>query len=154
METQYLRVLGPPKKFSPLLGTLARTFFHNLVNEVICRLWCSMRQGHHHTGNDQSTYIKTSSLVVEVVKLMAWRQATLPLKIPTWSGGCQLLENVWRRHFTTWSGGNLQRWSRLPPSHQFDYFHHWGWCFYGCLLVIARMQVSLTFGQHLDHPTV
>ena len=81
-------------------------------------------QGHHHTGNDQLTPIKTSSSVVEVVKLMAWRQATSPLKIPTWSGGCQLLENVWRRHFTTWSGGNLQRWSRLPPSHQFDYFHH------------------------------
>ena len=55
---------------------------------------------------------------------MAWRQATSPFKIPTWSGGCQLLENVWRRHFTTWSGGNLLRWSCLPPSHQFDYFHH------------------------------
>ena len=44
-------------------------------------------QGHHHTGNDQLTPIKTSSSVVEVVKLMAWRQATSPLKIPSWSGG-------------------------------------------------------------------
>ena len=127
-----------------------------LLNDWLLIDWllrCSMCQEHHHTGNDQLTYIKTSSSVVEVAKLMAWRQATSPLKIPTWSGGCQLLENVWRRHFTTWSGGNLQRWSRLPPSHQFDYFHHWGWCFYGCQLVIARMVVSLTFGQHLDHPS-
>ena len=44
-------------------------------------------QGHHHTGNGQLTPIKTSSLVVEVVKLMAWRQAISPLKIPSWSGG-------------------------------------------------------------------
>ena len=29
------------------------------------------------------------------------------------------------------SGGNLQSWSCLPPSHQFDYFQHWGWCFMG-----------------------
>ena len=122
----------------------------SMANKVVQVL--TKCKGHHHTGNDQLTPIKTSSSVMEVAKLMAWRQATSPLKIPTWSGGCQLLENVWRRHFTTWSGGNLQRWSCLPPSHQFDYFHHWGWCFYGCQLVIARMVVSLTFGQHLDHP--
>ena len=108
-------------------------------------------QGHHCTGNEQVPPIKTSSSVVEVAKLMPWRQAKSPLKFPAWSGGCQLLENVWRRHFTTWSGGNLQRWSCLPPSHQFDYFHHRGWCFYGCQLVIAHMVVSLTFGQHLEH---
>lgn len=101
-----------------------------------------------------SNWHKTSSSVVEVARLMAWRQATSPLKISTWSGGCQLLENVWRRHFPTWSGGNLLRWSCLPPSHQFDYFHNWGWCFYGCQLVIARIVVSLTFGQHLNHPIV
>ena len=35
-----------------------------------------------------------------------------------------VVKNVWRRHFPTWSGGNLQRWFGLPPRHQFDYFHH------------------------------
>ena len=39
-------------------------------------------QGHHHTGNDQVPPIKTSSSVVEAVKLMAWRQAKSPLKFP------------------------------------------------------------------------
>ena len=46
-----------------------------------------MCQGHHHTGNEQVPPIKTSSSVVEVVKLMPWRQAKSPLKIPSWSGG-------------------------------------------------------------------
>ena len=66
-------------------------------------------------------------------------------------------ENVVFIHFlqltSTWSGGKLQRWSRLPPRHQFDYFQHWGWCFYGWNLVITRTVVSLTFGQHLEHLT-
>ena len=44
-------------------------------------------QGHHCTGNEQVPPIKTSSSVVEVVKLMPWRQAKSPLKIPSWSGG-------------------------------------------------------------------
>ena len=44
-------------------------------------------QGHHCTGNNQVPPIKTSSSVVEVVKLMPWRQAKSPLKIPSWSGG-------------------------------------------------------------------
>ena len=48
---------------------------------------CSMCQGHHHTGNELVPPIKTSSSVVEVVKLMPWRQAKSPLKIPSWSGG-------------------------------------------------------------------
>ena len=44
-------------------------------------------QGHHCTGNNQVPSIKTSSSVLEVVKLMPWRQAKSPLKIPSWSGG-------------------------------------------------------------------
>ena len=70
-------------------------------------------------------------------------------------------ENVVFIHFlqltSTWSGGKLQRWSRLPPRHQFDYFQHWGWCFYGWNLVITRTVVSLTLGtpycsnHHFSH---
>ena len=52
-----------------------------------CPIRCSMCQGHHCTGNEQVPPIKTSSSVVEVVKLMPWRQAKSPLKIPSWSGG-------------------------------------------------------------------
>ena len=56
-------------------------------NDPLCLIRCSMCQGHHHTGNEQVPPIKTSSSVVEVVKLMPWRQAKSPLKIPSWSGG-------------------------------------------------------------------
>ena len=56
-----------------------------LINACVLR--CSKCQGHHCTGNNQVPSIKTSSSVVEVVKLMPWRQAKSPLKIPSWSGG-------------------------------------------------------------------
>ena len=108
-------------------------------------------QGHHHTGTDFLTHLNTRSPVVKAVKLMACRQAKSSLKIPSWSGECYLLWNVWRRHFLTWSGGNLQRWFCLPTSHQFDCFHHRGSCIYVCQRVNACMVVSLTHGWHMEH---
>ena len=56
-------------------------------SQVDWTIRCSKCQGHHCTGNNQVPSIKTSSSVVEVVKLMPWRQAKSPLKIPYWSGG-------------------------------------------------------------------
>ena len=58
-----------------------------LCNLPLRTIRCSKCQGHHCTGNNQVPSIKTSSSVVEVVKLMPWRQAKSPLKIPSWSGG-------------------------------------------------------------------
>ena len=64
-----------------LLGHICKTM-HSKVFQVLTKC-----QGHHCMGNNQVPSIKTSSSVVEVVKLMPWRQAKSPLKIPSWSGG-------------------------------------------------------------------
>ena len=71
---------------SSLLGCLVQKV-HCWQCVFQCALRCSMCQGPHCTGNEQVPPIKTSSSVVEVVKLMPWRQAKSPLKIPSWSGG-------------------------------------------------------------------
>ena len=53
-------------------------YIYNKVFQVLTKC-----QGHHCTGNNQVPSIKTSSSVLEVVKLMPWRQATSPLKFPS-----------------------------------------------------------------------
>ena len=45
------------------------------------------------------------------------------------------------------------RWFCLPPSHQFDCFHHKGSCFYGWHKVFARIVISLTNGCLMEHPS-
>ena len=76
--------------FRILSANTVGPFFGKIRHENLktyCSVRCSKCQGHHCTGNNQVPSIKTSSSVVEVVKLMPWRQAKSPLKIPSWSGG-------------------------------------------------------------------
>ena len=105
--------------------------------------WTTICWGDNYTGKNFVPPIKTRSPVVKAVKLMAWRQAKSPLKITTWSGGQRSASQI-SLQLTNW---DIHNGFCLPPSHQFDWFRHWGSCIYGCWnKVFAKMVVSLTHG--------
>ena len=68
------------------------------------------------TGKNLVPPMNTRSLVVELVKLMACRQAKSPLKITTWSAEERSASHI----YWQLTNSDIHKCLCLPPSHQFD----------------------------------